>query len=159
MGEGDDKAQAAISILLVDDTPAKLVAHQAALAELRQTLLTARSIDDALGILVRTDVALIVTDVYMPGGDGFQLAKLVRDHPRFERIPIMFVSAATRAEADHIRALSGGVIDYVTVPTAELLRAKVKIFIELFSKERELARLKSELDAHDEQRTKRLAKV
>jgi PAS domain S-box-containing protein len=159
MGEGDDKAQgrALINILLVDDTPAKLIAYQAALAELGQNLLTARSIDDALGILVRTDVALIVTDVYMPGGDGFQLAKLVRDHPRFERIPIMFVSAATRAEADHLRALSGGVIDYVTVPTAELLRAKVKIFIELFSKERELARLKEELEARVDRRTKRLA--
>jgi len=159
MGEGDDKAhvRAPINILLVDDSPAKLVAYQAALAELGQNLLTARSVDDALGILVRTNVALIVTDVYMPGGDGFQLAKLVRDHPRFERIPIMFVSAAARPEAEHLRALSGGVIDYVTVPTAELLRAKVKIFLELFAKERELARLKNELEARVERRTKRLA--
>ena len=159
MGELGEKAQGRtpITILLVDDTPAKLIAYEAALGELGQTLLTARSVDEALRILVKTDVALIVTDVYMPGGDGFQLAKLVRDHPRFERIPIMFVSAAARAEADHLRALLGGVIDYVTVPTAELLRAKVKTFIDLFAKERELARLKDELEARVARRTKRLA--
>src|SRR5262249_51072254 len=89
------QARASINILLVDDTPAKLVAYRAALTELEQNLLTASSVDEALRILVKTEIALIVTDVHMPGGDGFQLARLVRDHPRFERIPIMFVSAAS----------------------------------------------------------------
>jgi PAS domain S-box-containing protein len=146
------------NILIVDDTPAKLLTLEAALAELGQTLLKAHSVEEALAILLKTDVALIVTDVYMPGAGGFDLAKMVRDHPRFARIPIMFVSAEERAGVDHLRAYASGAADYVRIPVApELLRAKVKIFIDLFAKERELARLKNELEARVERRTKRLA--
>ena len=147
-----------LNILLVDDSPAKLLTYDAALAELGQRLLKAHSVEEALAILLRTDVALIVTDVHMPGGSGYDLARMVREHPRFARIPIMFVSAEEHAAVDDLRAYASGAVDYVTMPvTAELLRAKVKIFIDLFAKERELARLKHELEARVEQRTKRLS--
>src|SRR5436190_1404717 len=147
-----------LNILLVDDSPAKLLTYDAALAELGQRLLKAHSVEEAFAILLRTDVALIVTDVHMPGGSGYDLARMVREHPRFARIPIMFVSAEEHAAVDDLRAYASGAVDYVTMPvTAELLRAKVKIFIDLFAKERELARLKDELEARVEQRTKRLS--
>jgi PAS domain S-box-containing protein len=147
-----------VNILLVDDTPSKLLAYEAALARLGQNLIKVQSVKDALAVLLKTDVALIVTDVRMPVEDGFQLAKLVRDHPRFARIPIMFVTAEPAGEIDHMRAYASGAIDYVSIPVeAELLRAKVKVFLDLFAKERELARLKDELEARVASRTRSLA--
>jgi PAS domain S-box-containing protein len=148
----------AVNILLVDDTAGKLLTYEAVLAELGQNLIKVQSVKDALAVLLKTDVALILTDVRMPGEDGFQLAKFVRDHPRFARIPILFVTAEPSAETDHIRAYASGAVDYMSVPVAaELLRAKVKVFIDLFAKERELATLKSELEAQVASRTKSLA--
>jgi PAS domain S-box-containing protein len=147
-----------VTILLVDDTPGKLLTYEAVLEGLGQNLIKVQSVKDALSVLLKTDVALIVTDVRMPGEDGFQLAKLVRDHPRFARIPIMFVTAEPSEHVDHMRALASGAVDYVSVPVAaELLRAKVKVFIDLFAKERELAKLKDELEARVASRTNSLA--
>src|SRR5881394_2490043 len=93
-GSADKTAGSApANILLVDDTPSKLLSYEVVLAELGETLIKASSVQEALGILLKTDVALLLTDVAMPGADGFELARLVRDHPRFRDIPIIFISA------------------------------------------------------------------
>src|ERR1700704_6318061 len=83
---------APVNILLVDDTPAKLLTYEVILAELGENLIKASSVGEALGILLKIEVALILTDVSMPAVDGFDFAKAVREHPRFRTIPIIFVS-------------------------------------------------------------------
>src|SRR6267154_2715485 len=81
-----------VNILLVDDTPAKILTYEVVLAELGENLIKAISVEEALGILLKVDVALILTDVSMPSVDGFEFAKAVTEHPRFRTIPIIFVS-------------------------------------------------------------------
>src|SRR6476646_6727401 len=89
-----------INILLVDDQPGKLLSYQAILEELGETLITARSAREALEILLRVDVALILIDVNMPELDGFELAELIRQHPRFEKTAMMFVSGVNLSDLD-----------------------------------------------------------
>src|SRR5258708_14167082 len=81
-----------VTILLVDDQPAKLLAYEVILKDLDENLVKAASAREALEYLLRRDVAVILIDVSMPELDGFQLAAMVPDHPRFQRTPIIFVS-------------------------------------------------------------------
>jgi len=132
-------SSAPVNILLVDDTPAKLLTYEVILAELGEKLIKANSVEEALGILLKVDVALILTDVSMPTVDGFDFARTVREHPRFRTIPIVFVSAIADSDLDRLRGYASGAVDYVTAPIApELLRAKVKVFVDLYRKQREL---------------------
>lgn len=128
-----------INILIVDDDPDKLLTYEVILEVLGENLIKARSGDEALQHLLNHDVALILCDVRMPNLDGFQFADMVRQHPRHVDTAIIFVSAARVAEADYIRGYAHGGLDYVSVPVApELLRAKVKVFAELYRRKREL---------------------
>ena len=146
-----------VNILLVDDQPAKLLSYEVILAELGENLITAASPHEALGILLKTDVAVVLIDVVMPQIDGFQLAAMIREHPRFEKLAIIFVSGVQIAESDHMRGYAIGAVDYVTVPVVpEVLRAKVKVFIELYRKTRQLEELNSELEARVAARTAEL---
>src|SRR5436190_13211051 len=151
-------SSAPVNILLVDDTPAKLLTYEVILAELGEKLIKANSVEEALGILLKVDVALILTDVSMPAVDGFDFARTVREHPRFRTIPIIFVSAIADSDLDRLRGYASGAVDYVTAPIApELLRAKVKVFVDLHRKQRELETLKAELEGRIARRTARLA--
>jgi PAS domain S-box-containing protein len=146
-----------VNILLVDDQPAKLLSYEVILAELGENLIKAASPHEALGILLKTDIAVVLIDVVMPQIDGFQLAAMIREHPRFEKLAIIFVSGVQIAESDHMRGYAIGAVDYVTVPVVpEVLRAKVKVFIELFRKTRQLEELNSELEARVAARTAEL---
>src|SRR5438445_4212819 len=95
----DDK----INILLVDDQPAKLLSYEVILRDLGENLIKANSAAEALEHLLRTEIAVLLIDVCMPGLDGFQLASMVREHPRFQRIAIIFVSAIHLADRDLVR--------------------------------------------------------
>ena len=146
-----------VNILLVDDQPAKLMSYEVILAELDENLIKASSPQEALGILLKTDVAVVLIDVFMPQIDGFQLAAMIREHPRFEKLAIIFVSGVQIADSDHMRGYAIGAVDYVTVPVvSEVLRAKVKVFIELYRKTRQLEALNSELEARVAARTAEL---
>ena len=148
---------APVNILLVDDTPSKLLTYEIVLAELGENLIKASSVEDALGVLLKTDVALLLTDISMPGADGFELARLTREHPRFREIPIIFISSYAQSDLDRLRGYASGAVDYLTAPVApDVLRAKVKVFIDMFRKQRELQALRSELEARVESRTARL---
>src|SRR2546430_14531180 len=103
---------APVNLLLVDDTPAKLLTYEVVLAELGENLIKASSVEEALGILLKVDVALILTDVSMPAVDGFDFAKTVREHPRFRTIPIIFVSAIAHSDFDRLRGYASGAVDY-----------------------------------------------
>ena len=93
-----------VNILLIDDQPAKLLSYEVILAELGENLIKATSPHEALGILLKTDdVAVVLIDVVMPQLDGFQLAAMIREHPRFQQLAIIFVSAVQVGETDHLR--------------------------------------------------------
>lgn len=151
--DGPDK----VNILLVDDQPSKLMSYEVILDELGENLIKAASPHEALGILLKTDVAVVLIDVVMPGLDGFQLAAMIREHPRFQKLAIIFVSALQIAETDHLRGYQIGAVDYVTVPVVpEVLRAKVKVFVELFRKTRQLEQLNAGLEQRVAARTAEL---
>jgi two-component sensor histidine kinase/two-component SAPR family response regulator len=149
----DDK----VNILLVDDQPAKLLSYEVILRELDEHLVKAASGRDALDLLLKMDVAVVLMDVSMPDLDGFQLAAMIREHPRFKDTAIIFVSAIHLGETDYIRGYEMGAVDYVPVPVvAEILRAKVRVFVELYRKTRQLAALNNELERRVADRTAEL---
>ena len=80
-----------VSILLVDDQPAKLLSYEVILSELGENLIMATSANEALAQLLRQEIAVILVDVVMPDLDGFELAAMIREHPRFRRTAIIFV--------------------------------------------------------------------
>jgi PAS domain S-box-containing protein len=144
-------------VLLVDDQPAKLLAYEVILAELRENLVKAASAREALEQLLKTDFAVVLIDVCMPELDGFQLAAMIRDHPRFQKTAIIFISAIHLSDVDRLRGYQMGAVDYVPVPVVpEVLRAKVKVFAELYRKTRELERLNEELERRVAERTAEL---
>jgi PAS domain S-box-containing protein len=146
-----------VNILLVDDQPSKLMSYEAILGELRENLIKANSASEALGVLLKTEVAIILVDVCMPDLDGFQLVEMIRQHPRYEKTAIIFISAIQVTELDRIRGYQSGAVDYVPVPVIpEILRAKVRIFIELYRKNRQLEDLAAELERRVADRTQEL---
>ncbi len=147
-----------VNILLVDDQPAKLLSYEAILAELGENLVKASSAREALELLLKLDIAVILVDVCMPELDGFQLAEMIREHPRFRKTAIIFVSAVHLTDVDRLRAYEIGAVDYVPVPVVpEVLRAKVRVFAELYRKTRELEQLNEELERRVAARTAELA--
>ncbi len=153
-------AMGKVNILLVDDQQAKLLSHEVVLAGLGETLIKASSAREAFECLLKNDIALILIDVCMPELDGFELAAMIREHPRFQRIAIIFVSAIMTAHLDQLRGYELGAVDFVPVPVVpELLRAKVKVFVDLFRKTRELEQLNAELEQRVFNRTAELQRL
>src|SRR6202795_2369367 len=137
-----------INILMVDDQPAKLLSYEAILDELDENLIKASSGKEALEQLLKNDIAVVLMDVSMPDLDGFELADMIRQHPRFQKTAIIFISAVHLTDMDRVRGYERGAVDYISVPVVpELLRAKVSVFAELHRKTRELERLNQELRA------------
>ena len=146
-----------VNILLVDDQPGKLLSYETILHGLNENLLKASSGRQALEHLLKTDVAVVLVDVCMPDLDGFQLAAMIREHPRFQKTAIIFISAILLSEIDSLRGYEMGAVDYVPVPVVpELLRAKVKVFAELYRKTRQLEQLNQQLEARVAERTAEL---
>src|SRR5437588_9232439 len=118
------------------------------------------SLHDALPIfehLLKEDIAIVISDVYMPELDGFELARMIRNHPRFQQTAIIFVSAVALTDPDRIKGYSYGAVDYLPVPIVpELLLAKVRVFADLFRKTRQLELLNVELERRVEERTAEL---
>jgi signal transduction histidine kinase len=146
-----------INILLVDDQPAKLLSYEVILQELGENLIKAHSAREALEHLLRSEIAVILVDVCMPEQDGFELVSMIREHPRYQNTAIIFISAIMMAEPDRLRGYEAGAVDYVSVPIVpEVLRAKVRVFADLYRKTRELERLNADLEARVHQRTAEL---
>jgi PAS domain S-box-containing protein len=147
-----------VNILLVDDQPAKLLTYRTILEDVGENLLSANNATEALELLLKHDVAVVLIDVYMPDIDGFQLAAMIRNHPRFEKTALIFISAILLTDVDRLRGYEMGAVDYVPVPVIpEVLRAKVKVFVELFRKTRQLEQLNKGLEARVAERTAELA--
>jgi len=143
-----------VNVLLVDDQPDKLLAYEVILQDLGENLVKTSSARDALQFLLKNDVAVVLVDVCMPVLDGFQFAAMLREHPRFRKTAIIFISAILLTDVDRLRGYEMGAADYVPVPVVpEVLRAKVRVFVELFRKTRELEELNSQLERHVTERT------
>src|SRR5204862_476170 len=133
-----DEMLAGRTVLVVDDDTRNIFALSSALERRNMNVLTATTGQEAVSILERSpEVAVVLIDVVMPQIDGFQLAAMIREHPRFQKLAIIFVSGVQIADTDHLRGYEIGAVDYVTVPVVpEVLRAKVKVFTELYRKTR-----------------------
>lgn len=148
-----------INILMVDDQPAKLLSYEVMLAELGENLIRATSAKEALELLLKNEIAVVLMDVSMPELDGFELANMIRQHPRFQRTAIIFISAVHLSDLDRLKGYEHGAVDYISIPVIpELLRAKVKVFAELHRKTRQLETLNRELEWRVEERTQELEK-
>lgn len=155
-----------VNILMVDDQVGKLLSYEAILADLGENLIKAHSGKEALDLLLKNDVAVVLLDVSMPELDGFDLAEMIREHPRFQRTPIIFISAVLLTDVDRLKGYERGAVDYISVPIIpELLRAKVTVFVDLHRKTRqletlnhELRRLSSSLIAAQDQERRRIAR-
>jgi signal transduction histidine kinase len=135
-----------VNILMVDDQPGKLLSYEVILAELGENLIRAHSGKEALEHLLKTDIAVVLMDVSMPELDGFELAEMIRQHPRFQDTAIVFISAVHLTDLDRVKGYERGAVDYISVPIIpELLRARVRVFAELHRKARQLEMLNHEL--------------
>ncbi len=149
--------QDAVNILMVDDQPGKLLTYEAILSDLGENLIKASSGKEALEKLLKTDVAVVLMDVSMPEIDGFELAEIIRQHPRFQKTAIIFISAVHLTDLDRLKGYQHGAVDYLSVPIVpEVLRAKVKVFAELHRKNQQLERLNAELEKRVAERTEEL---
>ncbi|MGH8503690.1 MAG: GGDEF/EAL domain-containing response regulator [Gammaproteobacteria bacterium] len=148
-----------VNILLVDDQPGKLLSYEAILGELGENLIKTNSGYEALEHLLKTEVAVVLVDVHMPQMDGFELASLIRQHPRYENTAIIFISALHLTNLDQLKGYKTGAVDYVTVPIEpQLLRARVAVFVDLYRKTKTLARINLDLERRVAER-KRLEKA
>src|ERR1700686_3748614 len=136
-----------VNILLVDDQPAKLLAYEVILKELGENLVSAASGREALEYLLKNEVAVILMDVCMPELDGFELAAMIREHPRFQKTAMIFISAIQVSDIDRLRGYEMGAVDYVPVPVIPgVLRAKIRVVAELYRKTRQRERFNAELE-------------
>jgi len=147
----------ASSILIVDDSPANLLAVESALSDFAGNLLKAHSGAEALRCLLETDVALILLDVQMPSMDGFQTARLIRERSRTRHTPIIFLTAYDRDQSEVMRAYQLGAVDFLYKPVVpEILRAKVAVFVELRQRQDELARQAELIRQHERREHERV---
>ncbi|HEX7981574.1 MAG TPA: ATP-binding protein [Gemmatimonadaceae bacterium] len=141
---------APVEILLVDDRPENLLALEAILEPLNQTLVRAHSGDEALRKLLLHDFAVILLDVQMPGINGFETARIIKSRERTKFIPIIFLTAISKEEEYVFEGYSVGAVDYLAKPfKPDILRSKVGVFVELYQKQRQLAEQQTLLTASE----------
>jgi len=143
-----------VGILIVDDDATKRFALRTILAPLDEDVVEASSGADALRQLLRHEFAVVLLDVRMPIMDGFETAQLIRQRPRSELTPIIFVTALDQAETDMGRGYTLGAVDFVFAPVVpSIMRAKVSVFVELYRAQQELRRYRTQLETLVEERT------
>jgi PAS domain S-box-containing protein len=137
-----------VNILLVDDHPENLLALEAILGGLGQHLVRANSGPEALRCLLNQDFAVILLDVQMPGMDGFETATLIRNRPRSQHTPIIFLTAYSTNDKQMFQGYALGAVDYLFKPiNPDILASKVSVFVDLFKKTEEIKRQAAQLSA------------
>ncbi len=148
-----------MNILLVDDQQAKLLSHEVVLAKIGENLLKASSAREAFECLLKNDIALILIDVCMPDLDGFELATMIREHPRFKNTAIIFISAVMMEHLDQLRGYSLGGVDYVPVPWCpNCCGPRSRCSWTFTRKTRQLEQFNADLERRVEERTAELRK-
>jgi signal transduction histidine kinase len=159
-GGSQARPQATVNILVVDDDSTKRFALKTILSPLGENVIEASSGADGLRQLLRNEFAVVLLDVRMPMMDGFETAQLIRQRPRSELTPIIFVTALDQAETDMVRGYDLGAVDFVFAPVVPaILRAKVAVFVELYRAQQELRRYRSQLEVLVEERTTALTAI
>src|SRR5437763_7689753 len=149
-----------VNILVVDDDATKRFALRTLLSPLAQNIIEASSGADALRQLLRNEFAVVLLDVRMPIMDGFETAQLIRQRPRSELTPLIFVTALDQAETDMGRGYNLGAVDFVFAPVVPaILRAKVIVFVELYRAQQELRRYRTRLETPVEERALALTAI
>src|SRR6266571_6209172 len=149
-----------VNILIVDDDATKRFALKTIVAPLDENVIEASSGADALRQLLRNEFAVVLLDVRMPIMDGFETAQLIRQRPRSELTPIIFVTALDQAETDMGRGYNLGAVDFVFAPVVPaIMRAKVSVFVELYRAQQELRRYRKQLQSLVEERTTALTAI
>jgi two-component system sensor histidine kinase/response regulator len=134
-----DETVETVNILMVDDSPDKLLAMSSILESLGVNIVKAPSGMVALRLLLKQEFAVILLDVNMPEMDGFETAGMIRQRPSLEHIPILFVTALSTTDSDIFKGYSFGAVDYVLTPILpEILRTKVGVFVQLWKQRRAL---------------------
>jgi hypothetical protein len=150
-------AKEIVNILLVDDQPGKLLAHEAILSELGQRIVKARNGVEALEQLLREDFAVILLDVNMPNMDGFETAALIRQRPRFQKTPIIFITGYNTTDLDRLKGYELGAVDYLFLPIVpQVLKAKVSAFVELARQTQIIKTQAEDLADHNRRQAKQL---
>jgi CheY-like chemotaxis protein len=135
-------------VLLIDDQPARLLSYESVLEGVGVETVRALSGPEGLERLLKQEFAVILLDVSMPDMDGFETARLIREHPRFEQTPIIFVTGVHVTQLDALKGYALGAIDYISVPIVpEILRSKVALLVELYRRRAQLEQLNRDLEA------------
>ncbi|WP_425060446.1 Sensor histidine kinase RcsC [Sporomusa carbonis] len=149
-----------VKILAVDDRPENLLALRAVLNNPAYEILEACSGEEALKLLLKNDVALILLDVQMAGLNGFDTARLIRQRHKNEHIPIIFISAIHKASEHILEGYSAGAVDYIFKPfQPETLRRKVEVFINLYQEEMEIRQQRDCMEALAKKNTTKLGEL
>ena len=150
-------AEEKAKILVVDDLAENLLVYRTLLEELGQEVIVAHSGEEALKEVLRHDFAVILLDVNMPGLTGLETAAVIRTRKKSAHTPIIFLTAYT----DELRVNEGyahGAVDFIATPVVPaILRAKIKVFVDLFRLNQEIKRHAEERVAHAEERSRREA--
>lgn len=147
------KRKDAVNILLIDDQPDSLLAYEVILFELRENVVKTSSAREALQFLIKNDAAVVLINMNMSELDAFQLASMLREHPRFTETAIVFISAIHLTDIDQLREYARGPVDFIPIPVIpDLLRAKVKFFVDLYRKTKLLEELTRGTNASLDQR-------
>lgn len=145
-------AESGVKILIVDDVPGKLLAHETVLADLGEPVVKATSGREALEQLLKHDFDVVLLDVNMPEMDGFETAAMIRQRPKYEHTPIIFITAYNTTDLDRLKGYDIGAADYIFLPVIpEVLKAKVKVFVELAKQRRIIESQAKALAAQNEQ--------
>jgi signal transduction histidine kinase len=148
-----------VNILLIDDDPGKLLTYEVMLSELGENFIKAHSGMEGLERLLKNEISLVLMDACMPGMDGFEAAQMIHEHPRFQNIPIIFVSGVLISDLDRLKGYRYGAVDYVSVPVVpELLRAKIRVFLELRRKTQQLELLNAQITLLRDHERRRIAR-
>jgi PAS domain S-box-containing protein len=141
------RAHDPVNILVVDNQPSSLPSYAAILNELSENLIKAQSAKEAVERNLETEIAVVLMDVCKPEFDGFHPVAIIREHPRFETIPILLITAFDLTDRDLARDFEVGPMDYIKAPVArQLLLAKVKLYADLYRKTRQLRQVETELE-------------
>lgn len=128
-----------VKLLLVDDRPENLLALEAILEPLGQTLISAHSGEEALKCVLQHDFACILLDVQMPVMNGFDTAQIIKSREKSRYIPIIFLSAINKEDSYVFKGYSMGAVDYVFKPfNPDVLRSKVAVFVDLYLKQQQI---------------------
>jgi len=155
-GSGTGLRAEKVNILVVDDRPDKLLALEACLTSLGENIVRAQSGNEALKRLLQEEFAVILLDVSMPGMDGFETASLIRQRPKTQHVPIIFVTSISDSDKQVFKGYSLGAVDYILSPIVpDVLRTKVSVFVDLYKKAEQIRQQGEQLRQFQEAQHKR----